>query len=95
MSPLPSLHVTERSATEAIRYLDVHPVLPEDAPPELQDSYDALVAPLLLNSALAANRAAQPKVAVDSATRALERLELSVADQGGSAPVTDPGDVRG
>ena len=43
--------------TESIRYLDLHKELPEDAPPELEDSYDALLAPLLLNSALAALRA--------------------------------------
>lgn len=67
--------------TEAIRYLDVHPVLPEDTPPELQDSYGALLAPLLLNSALAAIRAGQARVAVDSATRALDRLELNDADK--------------
>ncbi|KIP04828.1 hypothetical protein PHLGIDRAFT_36734 [Phlebiopsis gigantea 11061_1 CR5-6] len=66
---------------KAIRYLDVHPVLPQDAPPELQDSYSALLAPLLLNSALAAVRTGQAKIAIDSATRALERLELNNADK--------------
>jgi len=63
--------------------LDVHPVLPDDSPPELKDSYDALLAPLLLNSALAALRTqpADAQTAVKNATRALERLELSDADK--------------
>ena len=68
--------------TEAIRYLDLHPVLPTDAPPELRDSYDALLAPLLLNSALAAVRSDEPQTAISSATRALDRLELNDADKG-------------
>ncbi|CAA7266288.1 unnamed protein product [Cyclocybe aegerita] len=71
---------------KSIRYLDIHPVLPEDAPPELRDSYDALLAPLLLNSALAAIRS-QPKstanamIAVGNATRALDKLQLNDADK--------------
>ena len=78
------LYLFHRASVEAIRYLDVHPVLPEDAPPELQDSYDALLAPLLLNSALAAVRSGVPQVAISSATRALDRLELNDADKGKS-----------
>ncbi|EKM57324.1 uncharacterized protein PHACADRAFT_255024 [Phanerochaete carnosa HHB-10118-sp] len=66
---------------KALRYLDVHPVLPEDAPPELQDSYNALLAPLLLNSALAAIRVGQPRLAISSTTRVLDRLELNDADK--------------
>jgi len=69
---------------KSIRYLDVHPVLPEGVPPELQDSYDALLAPLLLNSALAAIRAGGPanaKVAVSSTTRALNNLTLNDSDK--------------
>ncbi|KAG6895748.1 hypothetical protein C0992_012866 [Termitomyces sp. T32_za158] len=71
---------------KSIRYLDVHPVLPEDALPELKDSYDALLAPLLLNSALAAIRS-QPlssqnaDIAIKNTTRALDRLELNAADK--------------
>ncbi|KAF9077749.1 40 kDa cyclophilin [Rhodocollybia butyracea] len=71
---------------KSIRYLDVHHILPDDAPPELADSYKALLAPLLLNSALAAVRA-QPssssnaEIAVKSATRALTALELNNADK--------------
>ncbi|KIM41336.1 hypothetical protein M413DRAFT_445361 [Hebeloma cylindrosporum] len=39
---------------KSLRYLDVHPVLPEGSSQELQDKFNALAAPLLLNSALAA-----------------------------------------
>lgn len=72
---------------ESIRYLDVHRILPDDAPPELADSYKALLSPLLLNSALAAVRAQPPsafnaETAVKSATRALTTLELNNADKG-------------
>lgn len=76
--------------TEAIRYLDLHPVLPEGAPPELQDSFNALLAPLLLNSALAAIKSSLATVAVDSATRALERLELNNSDKGTRCAYTLP-----
>lgn len=68
-----------------MRYLDVHPVLPDGAPPELKDSYDALLAPLLLNSGLAAIRAGGPanaKIAISSTTRALDKLTLNDADKG-------------
>ncbi|KAF9011763.1 peptidyl-prolyl cis-trans isomerase [Cyathus striatus] len=71
---------------KSIRYLDVHPVLPDDAPPELEDSYKALLAPLLLNSSLAAIRSNPPSVsnaiiAVTNTTRALNKLELNNADK--------------
>ncbi|KAE9410080.1 hypothetical protein BT96DRAFT_1012334 [Gymnopus androsaceus JB14] len=71
---------------KSIRYLDVHRILPDDAPPELADSYKALLSPLLLNSALAAVRAQPPsafnaETAVKSATRALTTLELNNADK--------------
>jgi len=71
---------------KSIRYLDVHPILPENSPPELQDSYNALLSPLLLNSALAAIRV-QPassdnaKIGLKCATRALTQLELNNADK--------------
>ncbi|EMD36826.1 hypothetical protein CERSUDRAFT_114733 [Gelatoporia subvermispora B] len=68
---------------KAVRYLDFHPVLPEDAPPELKDSWDALLAPLLLNSALAALKAGGPanaNIALASTDRALE-MELNDADK--------------
>lgn len=71
---------------KSIRYLDVHPVLPDDSPPELEDSYKALLSPLLLNSALAAIRA-QPtssdkaRTGLKCATRALTTLQLNNADK--------------
>lgn len=70
---------------ESIRYLDTHPVLPDDAPPELKDSYEALLAPLLLNSALSALRAggtANAAIAIKATDRALENMELNDADKG-------------
>lgn len=71
---------------KSIRYLDVHPVMPDGSGPELKTSFDALLAPLLLNSALAGLRAQPPsasnaRIAIDSTTRALGRLELSNADK--------------
>jgi peptidyl-prolyl isomerase D len=65
----------------------VHPVLPENSPPELQDSFNALLGPLLLNSALAAIRAqpqstANAMIAIANATRALNKLQLNNADKG-------------
>jgi hypothetical protein len=76
-----------RGYSESIRYLDVHPVLPDHTPPELKQSYKALLAPLLLNSALAAVRIQPPRsdnanIALKSTTRALENLDLSTSDQG-------------
>ncbi|KAG7095843.1 Peptidyl-prolyl cis-trans isomerase cyp40 [Marasmius oreades] len=68
---------------KSIRYLDVHHNLPEDASEELKQSYKALLAPLLLNSALAAIRIqpASSEIAIRSATRALDSLELSDSDK--------------
>ncbi|KAF5325184.1 hypothetical protein D9619_009909 [Psilocybe cf. subviscida] len=71
---------------KSIRYLDEHPVLPDTAPPELKDSYGALLAPLLLNSALAAikiqpSSSANSVIAITSATRALNQLTLNDADK--------------
>ncbi|KAG5651669.1 Peptidyl-prolyl cis-trans isomerase cyp40 [Sphagnurus paluster] len=71
---------------KSIRYLDVHPVLPEDTSQALKDSFNALLAPLLLNSALAAIRSQPPssenaEIAVKNTTRALDRLELNTADK--------------
>jgi len=62
-------------------------VLPEGSSQELQDKFNALLAPLLLNSALAAVRAQPPStanslIAISSATRALDTLTLSNADKG-------------
>jgi len=70
---------------KSIRYLDVHPVMPDNSPPELKDSFDALLAPLLLNSALAAIRSGtsteNANIAVKNTTRALERLQLNTSDK--------------
>jgi len=68
---------------ESIRYLDVHPDLSEISP-ELKDPFEALLAPLLLNSALAAIRSEPPSsdVALKNATRALTTLRLNNADKG-------------
>ncbi|KAF5390723.1 hypothetical protein D9757_002586 [Collybiopsis confluens] len=68
---------------KSIRYLDVHQVLPDDAPPELADFYKALLSPLLLNSALAAVKVQPPNldIALRNATRALTSLELNNADK--------------
>lgn len=73
-----------------MRYLDVHPllidgVIPDNTDPGLQEEYKALLAPLLLNSALAALKAPSPanyKYAVQNTTRALNKLTLSDADKG-------------
>ncbi|KAJ6588114.1 peptidyl-prolyl cis-trans isomerase [Mycena capillaripes] len=70
---------------KSIRYLDVHTLLPEDNA-ELQASYEALLAPLLLNSALVAVRLQPPSavnasIAVQAASRAFSTLKLSPADK--------------
>jgi peptidyl-prolyl isomerase D len=68
---------------ESIRYLDVHPDFSEISP-ELKDSFESLLAPLLLNSALAAIRSEppSPEVALQNSTRALTTLQLSKDDKG-------------
>ncbi|KAI0366530.1 peptidyl-prolyl cis-trans isomerase Cpr7 [Pilatotrama ljubarskyi] len=73
-----------RKYQKAIRYLDYHLDLPEDKPPELKDSFEALLAPLLLNSALAALRAggsANARLALRVTDRAIASLELNDADK--------------
>ena len=78
--------VARGSLREALRYLDVHPVLPDDAPSELTDKFNALRTPLLLNSALAAFKspggAQGARIALDATTTALELPNLSDADRG-------------
>jgi len=75
---------------KSVRYLDVHPILPEDSPELLQKSFDALLIPLLLNSSLAAIRTPSKPVsenatlAVRSASRVLSEkffTTLSTADK--------------
>jgi peptidyl-prolyl isomerase D len=70
---------------ECIRYLDIH-TLTEDTS-EQKTAINALLAPLLLNSALAALRLQPPssenaETAVKYTSRALDKLELSNADKG-------------
>ncbi|TBU57916.1 peptidyl-prolyl cis-trans isomerase [Dichomitus squalens] len=69
---------------KAIRYLDYHVDLPEGAPQELRDSFDAQLAPLLLNSALAALRAggsANARLALRVTDRAIANLNLNDTDK--------------
>jgi peptidyl-prolyl isomerase D len=70
--------------SESIRYLDLHHELPDDSTPELKASFNSLLAPLLLNSALTAIRSQPPshEIAVECATRALNDLKLSNDDKG-------------
>lgn len=69
---------------ESLRYLDLHPVLPEDSSAELKNGFESLLGPLLLNSSLAAIKV-QPKsaaIAVTNTTRALNKLQLGDVDKG-------------
>jgi peptidyl-prolyl isomerase D len=71
---------------KALRYLDVHPVLPDDAPSELTDEFNALRTPLLLNSALAAFKSPGgekgARIALNTTSTALELPKLGDADRG-------------
>ncbi|KAH7928856.1 hypothetical protein BV22DRAFT_1192497 [Leucogyrophana mollusca] len=66
---------------KSIRYLDVHPVLPDDTPEDIQAAYPALLTPLLLNSALAALKTGSSDVAIRNTTRAIDRLQLGGGDK--------------
>jgi peptidyl-prolyl isomerase D len=71
---------------KSLRYLDLHPVLPEDSPAELKAAFDALLGPLLLNSSLAAIKlqhksSSNARIAVTNTTRALDNLQLSDVDK--------------
>ncbi|KLO18981.1 hypothetical protein SCHPADRAFT_818941 [Schizopora paradoxa] len=70
---------------KAMRYLDVHPYLPEETPFETKKAFQDLLASLLLNSSLAAIKAtgtSNAQRAVEWTTRAYDRLPLSDADKG-------------
>jgi peptidyl-prolyl isomerase D len=71
---------------KALRYLNVHPVLPDDAPPEITDEFNALRTPLLLNSALAAFRSPGglqgANIALKETSTALRLPKLSDTDRG-------------
>jgi peptidyl-prolyl isomerase D len=63
---------------KALRYLDTHPVLPDDTPAHLVESYRNTRFPLLTNAALSALRCSPPagKLAVSLAARALSVSDL-------------------
>ncbi|EPQ50830.1 cyclophilin [Gloeophyllum trabeum ATCC 11539] len=70
---------------KALRYVD-HKYfdIPDDAPPELKDSYHILLSPLLLNIALAAIKLGgshNATLAIESTDRALEQMTLNDADK--------------
>ncbi|KAG8978939.1 peptidyl-prolyl cis-trans isomerase cpr6, partial [Tulasnella sp. 427] len=62
---------------KSIRYLDLHPVLPESTAQELQDRYNAVLTPLLLNCALCALRLpkANNQLAIKYTTRLVDRQD--------------------
>ncbi|KAJ8503308.1 hypothetical protein ONZ45_g10979 [Pleurotus djamor] len=71
---------------KSIRYIDHHLNIIDDATPEHREACNAILAPLLLNSALAGVRAVPSSsynadVAVTNASRALDDLKLNTADQ--------------
>lgn len=68
-----------------MRYLDVHPYLPDETTFETKKAFQDLLTSLLLNSSLAAIKAtgsSNAQRAVDWTTRALDRLPMSDADKG-------------
>lgn len=68
---------------ESIRYLDVHPVMPDGSPPELKTQFNALLTPVLLNAALVAIKTREPRLALSLTTRALNLTPpISNTDQG-------------
>ena len=74
-------------SVEAVRYLDVNPVLPEDTSEAVKKSHSEILSSLLLNSALAAHKlggSGNARTAVDWTSRAINRLELSNAEKGQS-----------
>ncbi|KAH9954689.1 hypothetical protein BGW80DRAFT_405400 [Lactifluus volemus] len=70
---------------KALRYLDVHPVLPDDTSPELAEEFNTLPMPLLLNSALAAFKEpvgiADARIAFSATSTVLGLLKLSDSDR--------------
>ncbi|WWC98071.1 peptidyl-prolyl cis-trans isomerase D [Kwoniella sp. B9012] len=69
---------------KALRYLDVHPVLPDDAPKEQVEGFRAARIPLLTNAALAALKCTPPAatLAMILTTRALAIDNLTPAEKG-------------
>jgi len=68
---------------KSIRYLDVHPVLPEGTAPEVKAKFDALLSPLLLNAALMGLKTTPPEPTLTRSltTRALSALPLNPAEK--------------
>jgi peptidyl-prolyl isomerase D len=71
---------------KALRYLDVHPVLLDEASPELVEEFNTLRTPLLLNLALAAFKepvgTAGACIAFSATSTMLGLLKLSDSDHG-------------
>ncbi|KIR63914.1 peptidyl-prolyl cis-trans isomerase D [Cryptococcus bacillisporus CA1873] len=71
---------------KALRYLDVHPVLPDDSPAELVESFRSLRLPLLTNAALCALKLPvspnTSSLVVSLASRALTLPNLSPSEKG-------------
>ncbi|KAI9636793.1 cyclophilin-like domain-containing protein [Dioszegia hungarica] len=69
---------------KALRYLDTHPVLPDDAPAPLVASYRNTRFPLLTNASLSALKCNPPagSLAVSLATRALSVPDLTKEERG-------------
>jgi peptidyl-prolyl isomerase D len=74
---------------EAIRYLDIHPVLPDGTSKDFSDSWYSVLVPLLLNSALCALKLPSPaspstynaQQAVKSTTRAINLSDYTLSPQ--------------
>ncbi|THH04308.1 hypothetical protein EW145_g5618 [Phellinidium pouzarii] len=69
---------------KAVRYLDVHPVLPDGTSETITKAFAELLGSLLLNSALAAHKVggvSNATSAVDWTSRAINRLQLSDAEK--------------
>lgn len=69
---------------KALRYLDVHPTLPDDADPKQVEGFRNTRLPLLTNAALAALKVQPPQgaLAVKLASRALNVADLTNAEKG-------------
>ncbi|WVQ81136.1 peptidyl-prolyl cis-trans isomerase D [Cryptococcus sp. DSM 104549] len=69
---------------KALRYLDVHPVLSDDAAPELVEGFRSTRFPLLTNAALSALKITPPAAsnAISLTTRALAIPDLTPAEKG-------------
>jgi len=77
---------------KALRYLDVHPVLPDDEEQQYGTEFRALRIPILLNLALAAVKVAS-RDAAEEALDVTERvlgMELVDADRGACSSVLSP-----